>query len=115
MENVLFSLTAFILIYLFYLITVISRKNKLDKLMIGTEVTYLKKKYKLSLENVNKKKLGNLIALTNSFIFALTVFIVSFIKNHILMLLVGFIILIPLIIISYHILSLYLRRSEENV
>ena len=43
MENILFSLTAFILIYLFYLITVISRKNKLDKLMEGTEITYLKR------------------------------------------------------------------------
>jgi len=115
MENILFGITAFILIYLFYLITVISRKNKLDKLMEATEVTYLKKRYKLSLKKVNKKKLGNLIALTNSFIFSFTVFIVSFIENHILLLLTGFIILIPLIIISYYVLSLYLRRSEKNV
>ena len=115
MEQFIFSLIAFLLIYLFYLITVISRKNKLDKLMDGTEITYLKKRYKLSLKKINKKKIGNIIALTNSFIFALTVFTVSFIENHILMLLVGFIILIPLIIICYHLIGVYLKRSEKNV
>ena len=114
MGNILFGLISFMLIYLFYLVTVITRKNKLDKLMKGMEITYLKKRYKISLKKVNKKKLGHLIAFTNSFIFALTVSIVSFIENHILMLLVGFIILIPLIIICYHILGLYLR-SDENV
>jgi len=115
MENILFSSTAFIIIYLFYLITVVLRKNKLDKLMEGTEITYLKRRYKLSLKNVNKKKLGNLIALTNSFVFALTIFIVSFIKNYLLILLLAFITVIPLILVSYHILGLYLRGSEENV
>ena len=114
MENILFGITAFILIYLFYLVTVISRKNKLNKLIKGTEITYLKNRYKLSLKKTSQKKLGNLIALTNSFIFSLTVFIVGFIKNYLLKLLVGFVVLIPLILLSYHILSLYLR-SEENV
>ena len=100
---------------LFYLITVITRKNKLDKLMNGMEVTYLKKRYKLSLKNTNKKLIGNLIAITNSFIVSLTVLVVSLIDNYILKLMVAFVILVPCIIIAYHLIGLYLKRSEENV
>ena len=115
MQEVLFSLVVFVVIYLFYLITVITRKKKLDKLMEGMEVTYLKKRYKLSLRNINKKLIGNLIAFTNSFIVSITVLIVSVIENYILKLMVAFIILVPCIIIAYHLIGLYLKRSEKDV
>ena len=115
MKDLIFSLVIFVIIYLIYLITVIRKKKNLDKLMEGMEVTYLKKRYKLSLKKVNKKKIANVVALTNSFIVSITIFLVSFIENNILKLLVGFIILIPGIIITYHFIGIYLKRSEENV
>ena len=43
--EVIFSLSVFIIIYLFYYIAVISKNKKLDKLMEGMEITYLKKRY----------------------------------------------------------------------
>ena len=73
MQDILFSLIIFIVIYLFYLLTVIAQSKKLNKLMEGIEVSYLKIRYKLSLKNVNKKKLAHIIALTNSFIVSITV------------------------------------------
>jgi len=115
MQDILFSLIIFVIIYLFYLLTVITRKKKLDKLMEGMEVNYLKVRYKLSLINVNKKKLAHIIALTNSFIVSITVLLVSLIENYILKLMVGFVILLPLIILAYHLIGLYLKRSEKNV
>lgn len=113
MDEILFSLAIFIVLYLFYLFTVILRKKKLDKFMEGAEVTYLKKRYKLSLDNINKKVLGNTIALTNSFIISVTVLIIFLIDNYILKLMVAFIILVPLIIIAYHIIGIILKRKER--
>jgi len=115
MQDILFSLIIFVVIYLFYLLTVITRPKKLDKLMEGMEVSYLKNRYKLSLIKVNKKKLAHIIALTNSFIVSITVLLVSLIKNYILKLMVGFLILMPSIILAYHLIGLYLKRSEEDV
>ena len=77
MKDILFSLIIFVIIYLIYFISVITKKSKLDKLMDGMEVTYLKKIYKLSLKKTNKKLIGNLIALTNSFIVSITIFFVK--------------------------------------
>ena len=113
--EVVFSLSVFIIIYLFYYIAVISKSKKLDKLMEGMEITYLKRRYNLSLKKINKKRIANVIALTNSFIVSVTILLVSIVGNHILKLMMAFIILVPLIIISYHIIGLYLKRSEENV
>ncbi|MBE6144015.1 MAG: hypothetical protein E7169_00350 [Firmicutes bacterium] len=113
MEEVLFSLGIFVLLYLFYLITVICRKQKLDKFMEGAEVTYLKRRYNLSLKKVSKKLLANIIALTNSFVISLTCLSLVLIKNYILKLMVAFIILVPLIIISYHIIGTILKRKER--
>ena len=115
MKEILFSLIIFVIIYLFYIVCVITRKNKLDKLMTGMEVMYLKKRYKLSLKKVSKKKIANLIALTNSFIVSITVLLVSIIDNYILKLMIAFIILVPLIILGYHLIGLYLKRSEKDV
>ena len=115
MKEVLFSLIVFLIIYLFYLITVINRRNKLDKLMEGMEVKYLKNKYKLSLKTTNKKLVGHLIALTNSLVVSITVLLVSVIENYILKLMVAFIVLVPLILISYHFIGLFLKRREKNV
>ena len=115
MQDILFSLIIFVVIYLFYLLTVITRSKKLDKLMEGMEVTYLKSRYKLSLKNVNKRELAHIIALTNSFIVSITVLLVSLIQNYILKLMVGFVILVPSIILAYHLIGLYLKRSEKDV
>ncbi len=114
MDKVLFSLGVFILLYLFYLITVINRKGKLDKFFEGVEITYLKKRYKLSLKKINKKALAHTIALTNSFIVSITILTVFIVDNYILKLMIAFIILMPLIIISYHIIGVNLKRKEDK-
>lgn len=111
--EVLFSLAVFIILYLFYFVTVINRKKKLDKFMESMEITYLKRRYNLSLKNINKKPLAHLIALTNSFIVSLTLLATGITHNYILKLMVAFIIFIPLIIVSYHIIGLYLKRKER--
>lgn len=114
MEEFFLALLSFIFIYILYLIIVVGRKKSLERLDKTTEYMYLKKRYKLKLEKVNKKSLANLIALANSFIIALTVFIVSIVENIALKILLALLVMIPFILIIYHFIGIYLKKKERK-
>jgi len=109
MENVLiqiiYGIIAYLLVYLVYLITVIRKPKKLAKFMNGTEMTILKKKYNVSEENHEPKKLAKIIASTNALIIAICFSVVTLIESLWLCLLVGFVIMVVLILISYTIIG----------
>lgn len=115
MEKLILWPIIFIIIYLFYLFFVILRKKKLEKFKDNTYVNYLVKIYKLDRNKLNIKSLAHLLALSNAFIVSTTFTIVSFIDNFIIMLLVAVVVLIPLLLIVYHIIGKYLKRREQNV
>lgn len=115
MNKIILFLIAFIIIYLIYFIFVINRKKMLQKWVNGKEITYLKKVYKIKVKDINIKSLATTIALSNSFIVALTVTIVSFIKNFVLEMVIGFIVLCLLILVVYHILGkLYQKKYRKK-
>lgn len=104
----------FILIYILYLIFVVSRKKKQNNILNTTEVIFLKKKYNLKLTKINKKKLANEIAICNSFIISSTVSCVVPINKMIFQFLAGFVILVGLILIIYSFLGKEYKRKEEK-
>ena len=101
---ILFFVT-FIVVFLIYLIFVIRRRKYLDKFIKGKEITYLKKVYKIKIKESDYKSLALLIALTNSFIIATSVTIVSLFKNIFIEIIIGFITVMALILICYHIIG----------
>ena len=114
MENFIFSIIAFILIYLFYLLFVILKNNKLEKFRTNTYVTYLVNVYGLDLKKVNIKVLAHIIALTNALILSSIVFIINYIDNFILKMLLGFIILIPFQFGMYHIIGKMYEKNKQT-
>ena len=115
MEDLIFSLVTFIIIYLFYVIFVISRKSKLEKMKKNPGVLYLVNKYKIDLEKVNLKVLAHLIALTNAFILSITLFIVSFVDNYFLKILVCFVVIIPFEYIMYMIIGKMYKENRKKM
>lgn len=109
-ELVLFVAT-FLIIFLIYYLFVIRRKKYLEKFMNGKEVGYLKKVYKIKLKKEDYKKLALLIALTNSFIISVAVSIVCFFNNILLQLLLGFVVVIGLILLCYHIIGKIMKKK----
>lgn len=103
-ELILFGGT-FIIVFLIYYLFVIRRKKYLDKFINGKEIGYLKKVYKIKLKDEDNRKIALLIALTNSFIISLVVSIVCFLNNILLQLLLGFVLVIGLILLCYHIIG----------
>ncbi len=110
-ELILFSIS-FIVMFLIYEILIF----RLSKKLLGKETelieaSYLEKKYKLDMKKVNYKKLRNVIAFVSSFDIALIVSIIANLNNFILEILVGFISMVGIILISYHIVYLVYKKK----
>ena len=112
MKELILYLLTFILAYLFYVVFVLCRKNVLKKIPNGKEMTYLKIKYDIKVNDSNLKKIANLIFLVNSFILATTVYVVCLFESLILEIVVGVITLILLILVFYHLLGTYLQKKQ---
>jgi len=112
MRELILYLLTFILAYLFYIVFVLCRKNVLKKIPDGKEMTYLKIKYGIKVNDTNLKKIANLIFLVNSFILATTVYVVCLFESLILEIIVGVVTLILLILVFYHLLGTYLQKKQ---
>lgn len=105
MNDLLHSLIAFIIIYLFYVVFVINKKKKLEKLKNNVGVLYLINKYNLDLNKINLKVFAHSLALTNSFIISVTFFVISFFDNYYMKLLICIVVIVPVLYIMYMILG----------
>lgn len=110
-ELILYFIT-FVLIYLFYVIFVLNRKNVLKKFPDGKEMTYLKYKYNVKVNENNIKKIANSVFLANAFILSTTVYIVSLFDRFVLRILVGFITLVMLILVLYHFIGIHYKNRR---
>lgn len=112
MKYIIYFLLAFVIVYLFYLFTVILQKKKYDKFKQSNQVMYFVKRYDISPEHLNMKVFTNVLGLTNAFIMA-TAFLATFlVDNFILQLLLAFIVIFPMIFICYHIIGKFYQKKE---
>lgn len=112
MKRIILCLSAFILIYLVYLLTVILRKKKLEKFKKNTYVRYLENIYHIDVNKVGIKKLANVISITNAFIISLTLYIVLITNSLIMEFLLAIAVFIPLQLLFYHIIGKYFGRRN---
>ena len=112
MKDLLLYLIVFILVYLFYLVFVLCRKNVLKKFPDGKEMRYLKFKYGIKVNDKNLKSIAHTIFLTNSFIISTTVYIVSLFNNLFFELIVGIITVVVLLLVFYHLIGIYYKKKQ---
>ena len=112
MKFVISYCITFVIVYLIYFLFVVKRKKSIEKLKNSLEVRYLVNKYHINIEKIDLHKLAKQIALCNSLIISITFMIVLLVKNYFLKMLVAFVVLFPLILISYHILAKILLKKE---
>ena len=112
MREFILYLVIFVLVYLFYIIFVLSRKSVFKKFIDSKEIKYLKFKYGIKVNDSNLKKIANKIFLANSFILATTVSIVSLFESLLLQILIGVITLIILILVVYHLIGTYYKKKQ---
>ena len=112
MKELIFYLVVFVLVYLFYLIFVLNRKNVLKNFPKGKEMSYLKLKYGIKVNDENLKKVANSIFLANSFILSTTVYVVCLFESLLLEIVIGMITLIVLILSVYHLIGSYYKKKQ---
>ena len=112
-EKLIEFIIVLVLCYLVYLFFVILRKKnkKFNSRKLKQEESYLIAKYNLDFKKINYKKYLHVVSLTNSFIFALTLELVQIVKGLFFQILLGFVILIPLILICYAIIGKYYQKK----
>lgn len=112
MNYFLLFIISFIVIYLTYFIVIINRKKGLESFKKGKQLEFFIKTYKLDKKKIDIKKIANTLALTNSFIMALTLTIIEFTDNLIIKILLCVIILIILMLIMYKLLGQSYQKKE---
>ncbi|MCI9110791.1 MAG: hypothetical protein HFH47_03135 [Bacilli bacterium] len=112
MEKILVFLICFVIVYLVYFLVVVHRKKGLEAFKSGKQLLFFKNAYNLDTEHLNYKKFANSLSLVNAFIIATTVTVIEFFDSYIIKLGVGFVILIPLMLISYYILGNIYKKKE---
>lgn len=111
MEYIIYFLLTFVIMYVISYFLIVRKKDKYDEKKIPVEVQYMIKKYKLDMKLIDYKRFLKAIAWIGSLDMSIAVIIIFNIENIFLQLLLGFIILIPLILISFHILAKYYKKK----
>lgn len=114
MEEIIWFTITFILIYVGYVFLILKNKKALEKYKHSKEVSFLVRKYQLSLEKINFKNFANKIFLINSFLISFTIsMIVNITDQLILMAFLALGILVPLIYLCYSFLGKSYQRKEK--
>ncbi len=113
MNIVAFFILAFVIVYLFYLVTVVLQKKRFEKFKLSNQVLYFKNRFKLDIEKLNIKSFVNIISLINAFIIACGFSIAMLVENFLLQLLIGFIVIIILTFLCYEMYGKILRKKEK--
>ena len=104
----------FLVVYIIYLLHyVIPKKKKYDKNKVPIELIYLIRKYRLDMKKINFKRIMNQIGIVSAFDIAFTAtFMFIFVKNIYLSIILGAVMIIPLIIITFNILgNIYKKKG----
>ena len=113
MEKLLLFGLTFLFVYLVYLITVISKVNKNDNFKNSKQVSFFKNVYKLDMNKINLKSFAHVVSLANAFMIALTVTIIELFDKLFIKMMVGFVILIPLMLVVYYIIGKIYKSKEK--
>ena len=115
MEELLLFMMSFVLIFVLYQIFIILPAKKRIKSGNNTkellEVKYLENIYKIDLKKIKYEQLIQICALVSSFDISLAVTFVCMVDRLLLELLVGFLSVIILIVVSYHLVYLFYKKK----
>ena len=112
MEYLITFIFCFTIVYLIYSIVVVYRKKGFEKFKASKQLLFFETAYKIDFKKINLKKFAQSLAITNAFIIAFTCTIIEIFDNLILKMLVGFVILVPLMLLMYKILGTVYKKTE---
>ena len=113
MEEIIYFVITFLIVYTIYYFASI-RKAKKNKKKIPVELEYLMLCYKIDVKKIPYRNFLNTIAIVGSFDVALVTTLVSLIDGVIWQLLFGFVFVVPIIVISFMLVGKYYKNYQKN-
>lgn len=126
MEELVLFIMCFIFVFMLYRLFIVLpvkrnkktkdkkiKKNKKYKDKEIVEIKYLQAIYKIDIDKVDYKKLVNICCFVSSLDISLIVSFMEFIDNFLLKIICTIIFSVCIIIFSYHLVYLYLRRKMK--
>ena len=107
MEEVVLFIITFLLVYIFYQVFIIKVGKRRNSKKRPAEVNYLIYKYNIDIKKLDYKKFLNVVAITSSLDISLIVSLVSITKSMLIQLVLALVIVIPLFLLSYHLVAKY--------
>lgn len=111
MEELILFLMSFVVVHLVYQIFIIRKAKRRNSTKRPVEVTYLINKYHLDIKRIDYKKLLQCVSIVSSLDISLLVSIVLIFNNFIYQLLLIVLLVVPVILISYHVVGVYYVRK----
>ena len=115
MQELILFILSFLFILVIYEIFVVAKARKNEKKKkdnkFPAEVKYLISKYKFDLKKINYHRLLHVCALVSSFDMALIVTLAMIVENYLLQLVIIVVLVIPVIIVSYHLVYLCYKKK----
>ena len=113
MKEILYGLIVSIFMYFTYYLVIIKKPIRLKRYINNSrETKMIKDRYKLNYDKLNHKMVANYFALANSLMIGVAFFVVSFVKNYVLKLLVAFVTLSFLTIFLYLQIGKIFKKKE---
>lgn len=110
MKELILFLSTMIFTYIIYLVFIISKAKRRNSKKKPIEIRYLESKYQIDIKKLNYHKLLQIVGIISSFDIALIVSIVSLVNNYLLSIVLVIFLVIPIILISYHIVGKYYQK-----
>ncbi len=108
LNDLYWFLGIYLVVYLFYLFFSVLKRKKFNVKKIPVELKLLIKKYRLDMSKINYRGIMNRIALVSSFDIAfVATFIFKFIESEVWSIIIGAIMIIPVILITFNFIGLY--------
>ena len=112
LSDLYWFLGTFVVVYLLYLFLLVLKRKELNPDKVPVELRFLIKKYRLDMSSIKYRSIMNKIGLVSAFDIAFTsTFVFAFIKNDYVAILVGAIMLIPLIFITFNFIGVYYEKK----
>lgn len=111
MEDIILFFMSFALVYLAYQLFIVRKAKKKNAKKKPIEVIYLVNKYRLDLDKINYKLLLQCISIVSSLDISLILSIVFLFDNYFYRIISIIVLVIPTILLSYHIVGTYYIRK----
>ena len=113
MEQIILFIMTYIVVFFIYQVFIVSKAKRRNSKKRPMEVNYLIKKYNIDINKLDYKNFLMTISLVSSLDISIIVTVALLFDNYLLQVIFIFLLVIPVIMISYSFIGKYYKKEER--